>query len=160
MRRRERDALHPRQRRGVASGFLPIAASCAVNCAIDCAVSGAYSLPVPESALDRRRYRVLVVEDAGHVRAMLCDLFAAWGWEAHAALNGAEGLAQLERGGYDLLLTDFRMPGMTGIELVERVRARDADLPVIMLTASPVDLDLVCRRLRVTLCASRWRSRG
>ena len=66
-------------------------------------------------------------------------------------MNGADGLAQLERGGYDLLLTDFRMPGMTGIELVERVRARDADLPVIMLTASPVDLELACRRLRVTL---------
>jgi CheY-like chemotaxis protein len=43
------------------------------------------------------------------------------------------------------------MPGMTGIELIERVRARDAALPVIMLTASSVDLDLTCRRLRVTL---------
>ena len=106
---------------------------------------------MPESTLDSRRHRALVVEDANHVRAMLCDLLATWGWQADAALNGAQGLAQLERGGYDLLLTDFRMPGMTGLELVERVRALDADLPVIMLTASHVDLDLACQRLRVTL---------
>jgi CheY-like chemotaxis protein len=95
--------------------------------------------------------RVLVVEDAGHVRSMLCDLLASWGWQADGVLNGAEGLEQLARGRYDLLLTDFRMPGMTGIELVERLRARDANLPVIMLTASSVDLDLACRRLRVIL---------
>jgi CheY-like chemotaxis protein len=106
---------------------------------------------VPKPTSDRRSHRALVVEDAGHVRSMLCDLLASWGWQADGVLNGAEGLQQLERGGYDLLLTDFRMPGMTGIELVERVRVRDADLPVIMLTASSVDLDLTCRRLRVTL---------
>lgn len=82
---------------------------------------------------------------------MLCDLLASWGWQADGALSAVEGLEQLERGGYDLLLTDFRMPGMTGIELVEHLRARDAALPVIMLTATSVDLDSACRRLRVTL---------
>jgi two-component system C4-dicarboxylate transport response regulator DctD len=106
---------------------------------------------VPEITVDRRSHRVLIVEDAGHVRSMLCDLLAAWGWQADGVLNASEALERLERCRYDLLLTDFRMPGMTGIELVERVRARDADLPVIMLTASSVDLDLACRRLRITL---------
>jgi CheY-like chemotaxis protein len=106
---------------------------------------------VPDTTVNRRLPRVLVVEDAGHVRSMLCDLLAAWGWDADGVLNAAEGLEHLERCAYDLLLTDYRMPGMTGIELIERVRARDAALPVIMLTASSVDLDLTCRRLRVTL---------
>jgi CheY-like chemotaxis protein len=106
---------------------------------------------VPQSILDRRPHRVLVVEDAGHVRSMLCELLASWGWQADGAPNAADGLEYLERGGYDLLLTDYRMPGMNGIELVERVRARDAHLPVIMLTATTVDLDAACRRLRVTL---------
>jgi two-component system C4-dicarboxylate transport response regulator DctD len=106
---------------------------------------------VPEITVDRRSHRVLIVEDAGHVRSMLCDLLAAWGWQADGVLNASEALERLERCRYDLLLTDFRMPGMTGIELVERVRARDAELPVIMLTASSVDLDLACRRLRITL---------
>ena len=82
---------------------------------------------------------------------MLCDLLASWGWQADGALDAVDGLAQLERGGYDLLLTDFRMPGMSGLELVERVRAVDPHLPVIMLTASSKDLELACRRLRITL---------
>ena len=106
---------------------------------------------MPKPTLDHRRHRVLVVEDAGHVRSMLCDLLASWGWQANGARNATEGLEQLERGGYDLLLTDFRMVGINGIELVERVRARDARLPVIMLTATTADLDSACRRLRVTL---------
>jgi CheY-like chemotaxis protein len=94
---------------------------------------------------------VLVVENAGYVRSMLCDLLAAWGWQADGVLNATQALEHLHRSRYDLLLTDFRMPGMTGIELVECVRARDAELPVIMLTASAVDLDLACRRLCITL---------
>ena len=85
------------------------------------------------------------------MRAMLCDLLASWGWQPDSALNPVEGLERLQRGGYDLLLTDYRMPGMNGIEFVERVRDRDADLPVIMLTASIADLDAACRRLRVML---------
>jgi CheY-like chemotaxis protein len=82
---------------------------------------------------------------------MLCDLLTSWGWQADGVTNAAEALDHLDRGAYDLLLTDFRMPGMTGIELVEVVRAADADLPVIMLTASSVDLDLACRRLGIML---------
>lgn len=104
-----------------------------------------------DTTLDRRSHRVLIVEDAGHVRSMLCDLLGAWGWQADGVLNASEALEHLERCRYDLLMTDFRMPGMTGIELVERVRACDAELPVIMLTASSADLDLACRRLCITL---------
>jgi CheY-like chemotaxis protein len=106
---------------------------------------------VPDIILDHRSQRALVAENAGYVRAMLCDLLAAWGWQADGVLNASQALEHMERSRYDLLLTDFRMPGMTGIELVERVRVRDADLPVIMLTASSVDLDLACRRLGITL---------
>jgi CheY-like chemotaxis protein len=108
-------------------------------------------LAVPEITLDRPCQRVLIVEDAGHVRSMLCDLLGAWGWQADGVLNASDALEHLDRCRYDLLLTDFRMPGMTGIELVERVRGRDAGLPVIMLTASSADLDLACRRLGITL---------
>src|SRR5688572_26569469 len=82
---------------------------------------------------------------------MLCDLLTSWGWQADGVTNAAEALDHLDRGAYDLLLTDFRMPGMTGIELVEIVRGADAEMPVIMLTASSVDLDLACRRLGIML---------
>jgi CheY-like chemotaxis protein len=82
---------------------------------------------------------------------MLCEVLAQWGCEADSATSPAEGLDLLERGGYDVLLTDFLMPGMTGVELVERARARSAALRVIMLTGSGADLDLASRRLDFTL---------
>ncbi len=94
---------------------------------------------------------MLVVDDERHVRFMLCDLLAHWGCEAEAVTNAAEGLERLEPGAYDVLLTDFGMPGMNGVELVERARERDAGLRVIMLTASGADLDPAARRLGFTL---------
>ena len=94
---------------------------------------------------------MLVVDDERHVRFMLCDLLAHWGCQADAVTNAAEGLERLEPGVYDVLLTDFGMPGMNGVELVERARARDAALRVIMLTASSADLDPAAQRLGFTL---------
>ena len=91
------------------------------------------------------------MDDEGHVRTMLCDLLGMWGCTADGAPTAAQGLALLEREAYDLLLTDFRMQGMTGIELVERIRARSPRLPVIMLTASAANLESVCGRLDFTL---------
>jgi len=82
---------------------------------------------------------------------MLCDLLAHLGCQADGVPDPLEGLERLEHGAYDLLVTDFRMPGMTGVELVERARERDAALRVIMLTASRTDLDPTAQRLGFTL---------
>jgi len=82
---------------------------------------------------------------------MLCDLLEHWGCTADGVPNPTEGLARLEAGAYDILLTDFRMPEMNGLELVERARERYAALRVIMLTASGTDLDASARRLGFTL---------
>ncbi|PYP60284.1 MAG: hypothetical protein DMD40_00965 [Gemmatimonadetes bacterium] len=101
--------------------------------------------------VEGRPRRVLVVDDERHVRFMLCDLLAHWGCQADAVTSAAEGLERLEPGVYDVLLTDFGMPGMNGVELVERARARDAALRVIMLTASSADLDPAAQRLGFTL---------
>ncbi len=104
-----------------------------------------------DASLETRPPRVLVVDDERHVRAMLCDLLAHWGCEAEGAADPADVLARLRPGAYDVLLTDFRMPGMNGLELVERARERDAALRVIMLTASGSNLESAARRLGFTL---------
>src|SRR5207248_1600206 len=65
--------------------------------------------------------------------------------------NGTEGLALLDLKSYDLVLTDYVMPGSTGVELVERVRSRDQGIGVIMLTGSEADLESDGRRLGFTL---------
>ena len=101
--------------------------------------------------LEGRARRVLVVDDERHVRFMLCDVLEQWGCKAEAVANAADGLERLALGAYDVLLTDFGMPGMNGVELVERARERDAALRVIMLTATRADLDPAARRLGFTV---------
>ena len=95
--------------------------------------------------------RVLVVDDERHVRGLLSELLTVWGCEADVAASGAEGLALFKEKSYDLVLTDYVMPGCSGLELVENVRNRDADVGVIMLTASGAEMDKHVRRLGFTL---------
>jgi two-component system response regulator (stage 0 sporulation protein F) len=91
--------------------------------------------------------RVLVVDDERYVRGLLSELLGVWGCQADVAASGTEGLRLFEAKSYDLVLTDYVMPGGSGLELVENVRNKDADVGVIMLTASGADLDGHGRRL-------------
>lgn len=96
---------------------------------------------------DARTPRILVVDDEERVRGVLCDVLEAWGCEVDGAASGAQALGLFERGDYDLILTDFLMPGGSGLELIEGVRHADPSVGVIMLTASAADLDAPSRRL-------------
>ena len=95
--------------------------------------------------------RVLVVDNERHVRLMLCDVLTHWGCEADAATSAAEALERLAHAAYDVLVADFGVAEMNGVELVERVRARDPALRVIMLTATGADLDPAAQRVGFTL---------
>jgi len=86
-------------------------------------------------------HRVLVVDDEPRVRGMLCDALALWGYRPDGAGSVSEGLRLFERGGYDLVMTDFTMPGANGLQLIQSVRDRDPSVGVIMVTASPGELE-------------------
>jgi len=88
-----------------------------------------------------RRPRVLVIDDQANIRDLVCELLRLLAFEADGAPTGAEGLALLEAGTYDLVVTDLMMPGMTGWEVAEAVRKRAPGLGVIMATASVSNLD-------------------
>ncbi len=79
--------------------------------------------------------RILIVDDEEPIREVLASLLEAAGYECSTATNGAEALAQLDGGGFDLLLSDVLMPVMDGLSLLRKVRERQPNLPVVMVTA-------------------------
>jgi len=79
--------------------------------------------------------RILVVDDEPAQRMILQRSLRNAGFETDVAASGAEALAIVESRPVDLVLTDMRMPGMTGRELLHRLTALDPELPVIVMTA-------------------------
>jgi two-component system, NtrC family, response regulator AtoC len=78
---------------------------------------------------------VLVVDDDAAVSAIFARLLGQDGIEALAARSGAEALTLLETRAVDVVVSDIRMPGMDGMQLLAAVQARWPELPVLMLTA-------------------------
>lgn len=82
--------------------------------------------------------KILVVDDFSTMRRIIKNLLRELGYNNVAeADDGKTGWAQLQNGHWDFLITDWNMPGMTGLELLEKVRGdeRLAKLPVLMVTA-------------------------
>jgi CheY-like chemotaxis protein len=82
--------------------------------------------------------RILLVDDNTVVRDMLVDLVASLGYRADGAASGEEALELFDRGQYRVVLTDLVMPGMSGWDVLAAVRQRDAHIPIIIVTGSPV----------------------
>ncbi len=91
----------------------------------------------------QRKIRLLVIEDEAAIRAGLVDVFVYHGYELEAAADGKEGLDKALSGRFDLILLDIMLPGINGFEICERIRDRDRDQPIIMLTAKSGDEDVI-----------------
>jgi DNA-binding NtrC family response regulator len=78
---------------------------------------------------------VLVVDDETGILETLSILLKNSGFTPITALGGKQGLDKLKTTTPDIVLTDVRMPGVGGIEVLSAARAKDADMPVILMTA-------------------------
>jgi len=78
--------------------------------------------------------RVLAVDDQRYFRELIEEFLAAEGFEAQTASSGEEALHVLERSAFDIVLTDLVMPGMDGSELVHRVKSRNPDQDIVVIT--------------------------
>jgi len=78
---------------------------------------------------------ILVVEDERKIARLLQIELESEGYQVRLAWNGTEGLAAFQEGGHDLILLDVMLPGMSGIELLRRIRTVDEHVPVLLLTA-------------------------
>jgi len=90
---------------------------------------------------------VLVVDDDPTQRRLLQAVLEKQGHQVKCAEDGEAGLAAVRNGGVDVVMLDMVMPGMDGIETLEAIKARESELPVIMLTAHG-GIETVVRAMR------------
>lgn len=86
--------------------------------------------------------RVLLIDDDTRMYELLAEYLGQQGISVSHAPDGGRGLAALEAGAYDAVLLDVMMPGMDGLEVCRRIRAKST-LPILMLTARGDETDRV-----------------
>ncbi len=92
--------------------------------------------------------RLLIVDDEETIRWALRELFMQDGWMAHCAEDGNAAAELIERHLYDFMITDLKMPGRPGVELVRKARLRNPKMGVIVLTGY-ASLDTAVESLRL-----------
>ena len=93
--------------------------------------AGAIQLPEEQ----RKKFHILVVDDELVVRDSLKEWLEEEGFSVDMAASGPEALDHLTRQGYQLMLLDIKMPGMDGVEVLQKAKENASDLNVIMMTA-------------------------
>lgn len=87
------------------------------------------------------RPRILIADDETQVREVLAEYFASQGYTIEAAADGLAAVDAFRRHRPDLILLDVRMPGLSGVEVLRRIHATDADVPVVIVSTTE-DRDL------------------
>lgn len=82
-----------------------------------------------------KQYKILVADDETNILKVLSALLKKEGYEVITAENGEEALVRLYEEGVAVVITDLKMPGMDGIELLKNVMRYNSDIPVVILTA-------------------------
>jgi CheY-like chemotaxis protein len=106
-----------------------------------------YCYPVKENEIGQtsRPHRILVVEDEPLMRHLNTKMLVDAGYQVDTAEDGAVAWDTLQQQSYDLMVTDNKMPKVSGIELIEKVRTAHMPLPVIMATGAFPHQELIQR---------------
>ncbi|MCK5686865.1 sigma-54-dependent Fis family transcriptional regulator [bacterium] len=78
---------------------------------------------------------ILICDDKANIREILKDFFMEKGFFVFTSGSGEESLELIEKETPDIVVSDFKLPGISGIELVEEIHRRDSNIPVIVITA-------------------------
>jgi two-component system chemotaxis response regulator CheY len=102
--------------------------------------------PAGQSSKPRRRMRFLVVDDSSTMRRIIINTLNKLGYQdIIEASNGREGMDRVSDGAVDLVITDWNMPEMNGIDFIRSLRALEGkqQLPVLMVTTNAAKDDIV-----------------
>jgi CheY-like chemotaxis protein len=105
--------------------------------------TAAAAAPLSATTSIGERPRVLVVDDEAGVRDLLAKTLALAEYEVDLAPDGRAALERLRLFGYDLLISDLKMPGMDGLSVIHEARRLHANLPVIIITGFSTEASAV-----------------
>jgi DNA-binding NtrC family response regulator len=97
--------------------------------------------------MSEEKLSILIVDDEQVVRESLVHWFAEEGYEVDSSMSAPDALAKLAGREFDLVIADIRMPGMDGLELLEKIRAEQLDTSVIVMTGY-ASVDTAVRALK------------
>ena len=89
------------------------------------------------------KYNILMVEDDENIQELVAYNLRKVGWAVAAAGNGEEGLEFALKHSPDIILLDLMLPGMDGLEVCRRIKSRNPEIPIIMLTAKGEETDII-----------------
>ncbi len=88
--------------------------------------------------------KILIVDDSSTMRRIIINTLSRIGYsDVLEAENGKAGLDQLGKGGVEMIITDWNMPEMDGLEFVGNVRSQNASIPILMVTTNAAKEDIV-----------------
>ena len=79
--------------------------------------------------------KILIVEDNLELNATVSEYFESNNYEVVSCYNGIEALSKLSSSNFDLIISDIMMPQMDGFSMVEKIREKDSQIPIIFMTA-------------------------
>jgi DNA-binding response OmpR family regulator len=85
--------------------------------------------------METGKKRILIIEDDEEMRSLLKEFLNEEGYETDSVDNGSEAYRRLVRELFDLIITDIRMPGLTGLDILPGVRKLQPEAPIIVITA-------------------------
>jgi signal transduction histidine kinase len=91
----------------------------------------------PKAQMERSNVHprtILIVDDEKEIADLLVTVMEKHGHKATPYLNGESALERIKKGGVDILITDLKMPGMSGLELIQMTRQTDKDIEIIVIT--------------------------
>jgi two-component system phosphate regulon response regulator PhoB len=87
--------------------------------------------------------KVLVVEDEADIRDLLVLHLGRAGFQIDEAVDGSEALTKIRKNKYELLILDWMLPSLSGLEITKSVRAEKNHVPILMSTAKSATTDIV-----------------
>jgi DNA-binding response OmpR family regulator len=83
-------------------------------------------------------YNVLIIDDEEYISNLIEEILARFGYNVETAVGGREGLRVFEKGLFDLVITDIRMPGVDGHAVAHYIRNSDrSDTPIMAMSGTP-----------------------